>query len=102
MKDMIAELEARRALARAGGGEERVAAQHGRGKLTARERIELLLDPGSFEEFDMFVEHRSTEFGTEKNRVPGDGVVTGWGTINGRMVYVYAKDFTVLGGSTSE
>jgi propionyl-CoA carboxylase beta chain len=102
MKDMIAELEARRALARAGGGEERVAAQHGRGKLTARERIELLLDPGSFEEFDMFVEHRGTEFGTEKNRVPGDGVVTGWGTINGRMVYVYAKDFTELGGSTSE
>src|SRR5580704_8825269 len=102
MKDMIAELEARRALARAGGGEARVAAQHGRGKLTARERIELLLDPGSFEEFDMFVEHRGTEFGTEKNRVPGDGVVTGWGTINGRMVYVYAKDFTVLGGSTSE
>src|ERR1700733_14559440 len=102
MKDMIAELEARRALARAGGGEARVAAQHGRGKLTARERIELLLDPNSFEEFDMFVEHRGTEFGTEKNRVPGDGVVTGWGTINGRMVYVFAKDFTVLGGSTSE
>src|ERR1700678_480826 len=102
MKDMIAELEARRALARAGGGEERVAAQHGRGKLTARERIELLLDPGSFEEFDMFVEHRSTEFGTEKNRVPGDGVVTGWGTVNGRKTFVFAKDFTVFGGSLCE
>ncbi len=102
MNEIIAELESRRDLARAGGGEARVAAQHGRGKLTARERIELLLDPHSFEEFDMFVEHRGTEFGTEKNRVPGDGVVTGWGTINGRMVYVYAKDFTVLGGSTSE
>src|SRR5262245_19137879 len=71
MKDIIVELEARRALAKAGGGEARITAQHGRGKLTARERIELLLDPGSFEEFDMFVEHRSTEFGTEKNRVPG-------------------------------
>src|SRR6201996_9231075 len=102
MKEIIAELEARRALARAGGGEARINAQHDRGKLTARERIELLLDTGSFEEFDMFVEHRGTEFGTEKNRVPGDGVITGWGTINGRMAYVYAKDFTVLGGSTSE
>src|SRR6201996_9765580 len=102
MKEIIAELEARRALARAGGGEARIAAQHKRGKLTARERIEILLDQGSFEEFDMFVEHRSSDFGTEKSRIPGDGVVTGWGTINGRMAYVYAKDFTVLGGSTSE
>ena len=102
MKEIIAELEQRRAMARAGGGEARVAAQHAKGKLTARERIQLLLDPYSFEEFDMFVEHRGTEFGTEKEQVPGDGVVTGWGTINGRMVYVYAKDFTVLGGSTSE
>src|SRR6202789_3526088 len=102
MKHILQELELRRAQARAGGGEKRIAAQHARGKLTARERIELLLDSGSFEEFDMFVEHRGTEFGTEKNRVPGDGVVTGWGTINGRMVYVYAKDFAVLGGSTSE
>ena len=91
-----------RAAGRAGGGEARIDAQHARGKLTARERIEILLDAGSFEEFDMFVEHRCTEFGTEKNRIPGDGVVTGWGTINGRMAYVYAKDFTVLGGSTSE
>ena len=102
MKDILVELEARRALAKAGGGEARIVAQHGRGKLTARARIELLLDPGSFEEFDMFVEHRGTEVGTEKSRVPGDGVVTGWGTINGRMVYVYAKDFTVLGGSTNQ
>ncbi|HWY61095.1 MAG TPA: acyl-CoA carboxylase subunit beta [Rhizomicrobium sp.] len=102
MKDILEELEKRRAQARAGGGQARIDAQHAKGKLTARERIEILLDSGSFEEFDMFVEHRGTEFGTEKNRIPGDGVVTGWGTINGRMVYVYAKDFTVLGGSTSE
>ena len=101
MKDILDTLEERRAGAKLGGGETRIEAQHARGKLTARERIELLLDQG-FEEFDMFVEHRGTEFGTEKNRVPGDGVVTGWGTINGRMAYVYAKDFTVLGGSTSE
>ena len=73
-----------------------------RGKLTARERIELLLDEGSFEEFDMFVEHRCSDFGMEKNKVPGDGVVTGWGTVNGRVIYVFAKDFTVFGGSLSE
>jgi len=102
MKDILEELERRRAQARAGGGEARVEAQHARGKLTARERIDLLLDPNSFEEFDMFVEHRGTEFGIDRMRIPGDGVVTGWGTINGRMAYVYAKDFTVLGGSTSE
>ena len=102
MKEILEELEKRRARARAGGGQARIDAQHAKGKLTARERIELLLDPGSFEEFDMFVEHRGTEFGTDKDRPPGDGVVTGWGTINGRMAYVYAKDFTVLGGSTSE
>ena len=88
--------------ARAGGGEARIEAQHKRGKLTARERLDLLLDPNSFEEFDMFVEHRNTDFGADKKRIPGDGVVTGWGTINGRMVYVYAKDFTVFGGSLSE
>ena len=102
MKHMIHELEERRGRARVGGGEARIKAQHARGKLTARERIELLLDPGSFEEFDMFVEHRNTDFGADKNRIPGDGVVTGWGTINGRMVYVFAKDFTVFGGSLSE
>jgi propionyl-CoA carboxylase beta chain len=100
MKHIIHELEERRSRARVGGGEARIKAQHARGKLTARERIELLLDPGSFEEFDMFVEHRSTDFHTA--RIPGDGVVTGWGTINGRMAYVFAKDFTVLGGSLSE
>ena len=102
MKDMLDQLEARRAQARLGGGEKRIAAQHARGKLTARERIELLLDHGSFEEFDMFVEHRSTDFGMEKTRIPGDGVVTGWGTVNGRTVFVFAKDFTVFGGSLSE
>ena len=102
MKHILTELEARRARARLGGGQDRIDAQHAKGKLTARERIEILLDPNSFEEFDMFVEHRSTEFDMDKNRIPGDGVVTGWGTINGRMVYVFAKDFTVLGGSTSE
>src|SRR5690242_15388522 len=102
MKHILTELEARRARARAGGGEARIEAQHKRGKLTARERLDLLLDPDSFEEFDMFVEHRNTEFGADKNRIPGDGVVTGWGTVNGRMVYVFAKDFTVFGGSLSE
>ena len=102
MKDIIEELERRRGVARAGGGEKRIAAQHGKGKLTARERIELLMDDGSFEEFDMFVEHRSTDFGMEKTKIPGDGVVTGWGTINGRVIYVFAKDFTVFGGSLSE
>ncbi|HEY5347029.1 MAG TPA: acyl-CoA carboxylase subunit beta [Rhizomicrobium sp.] len=102
MKKIITELEKRRAAARLGGGQARIDTQHARGKLTARERIDLLLDPESFEEYGMFVEHRGTDFGTDKDRIPGDGVVTGWGTINGRMVYVYAKDFTVLGGSTSE
>jgi propionyl-CoA carboxylase beta chain len=102
MKDILGELDSRRAAARAGGGERRVAAQHAKGKLTARERIELLLDEGSFEEFDMFVRHRCTDFGMEDDRPAGDGVVTGWGTINGRMVYVYSQDFTVFGGSLSE
>jgi propionyl-CoA carboxylase beta chain len=102
MKDIIDKLEQRRAKARAGGGAERIEAQHKRGKLTARERIELLLDKGSFEEFDMFVEHRSNEFGMEKSKIPGDGVVTGWGTVNGRAVFLFAKDFTVFGGSLSE
>ncbi len=102
MKNILLELEERRARARIGGGQARIDAQHKRGKLTARERLDLLLDPGTFEEFDMFVEHRNTDFGADKNRIPGDGVVTGWGTINGRMVYVFAKDFTVFGGSLSE
>jgi propionyl-CoA carboxylase beta chain len=102
MKDILEKLEERRARARAGGGEARIEAQHKRGKLTARERLELLMDKGSFEEFDMFVEHRSAEFGMEKSRIPGDGVVTGWGTVNGRTVFAFAKDFTVFGGSLSE
>ncbi len=102
MDDILEQLEKRRANARLGGGEKRIAAQHARGKLTARERIEVLLDEGSFEEFDMFVEHRCNDFGMEQTRIPGDGVVTGWGTVNGRLVYVFAKDFTVFGGSLSE
>src|SRR6188508_1118849 len=102
MKDILDKLEERRAKARLGGGQKRIDAQHKRGKLTARERIELLLDKGSFEEFDMFVEHRSYEFGMEKQKIPGDGVVTGWGTVNGRTVFLFSKDFTVFGGSLSE
>ncbi|MBM1219683.1 acyl-CoA carboxylase subunit beta [Ponticoccus sp. SC2-23] len=101
MKDILRELEDRRAIARLGGGETRVAAQHAKGKLTARERIDLLVDEGSFEEYDTFVTHRCTDFGMEENRPAGDGVVTGWGTVNGRMVYVFSQDFTVLGGSVS-
>ncbi|HKK85483.1 MAG TPA: acyl-CoA carboxylase subunit beta [Roseovarius sp.] len=101
MKDILQELEGRRTEARLGGGERRIDAQHSKGKLTARERIDLLLDEGSFEEFDMFVAHRCTDFGMEENRPYGDGVVTGWGTINGRQVYVFSQDFTVLGGSVS-
>ncbi len=102
MNEILTELEQRRATARLGGGEKRIAAQHSKGKLTARERIDLLLDENSFEEFDMYVEHRCTDFGMAETKFPGDGVVTGWGTINGRVVYVFAKDFTVFGGSLSE
>jgi propionyl-CoA carboxylase beta chain len=102
MKDIRENLERRRASARAGGGERRIEAQHKRGKLTARERLELLMDKGSFEEFDMFVEHRATDFGMDKSKISGDGVVTGWGTVNGRTVFAFAKDFTVFGGSLSE
>mgnify|MGYP001424084899 FL=1 len=102
MYDIIRQLEERRARARAGGGKARVKAQHDRGKLTARERLDLLLDPDSFEEWDMFVEHRSTEFNMDKNFVPGDGVVVGHGNINGRLVFVFSQDFTVFGGSLSE
>ncbi len=102
MKHILEELEQRRSEARLGGGQNRIGAQHAKGKLTARERIELLLDHGSFEEYDMFVQHRSTDFGMEKTKTPGDGVVTGWGTVNGRLIYVFAKDFTVFGGSLSE
>src|SRR3954470_6952623 len=102
MKHILERLEERRKEARLGGGERRIAAQHARGKLTARERIELLMDHGSFEELDMFVQHRATDFGMETSKIPGDGVVTGWGTINGRAVFVFSKDFTVFGGSLSE
>ena len=102
MHDILRRLEERRAAARAGGGEKRVAAQHAKGKLTARERLELLLDEASFEEWDMFVEHRSSDFGMDEARIPGDGVVTGFGTIKGRLVFVFSQDFTVFGGSLSE
>ncbi|MEP0323713.1 acyl-CoA carboxylase subunit beta [Bauldia litoralis] len=102
MKEVLEELELRRQAARAGGGAARVAAQHKLGKLTARERIEVLLDEGSFEEFGMYVEHRSNDFGMAEKKIAGDGVVTGWGTVNGRPVFVFAKDFTVFGGSLSE
>jgi propionyl-CoA carboxylase beta chain len=103
MKHILDGLEQRRASARLGGGHKRIEAQHARGKLTARERIDLLLDHGSFEEFDMFVEHRCTDFGMDKGeKISGDGVVTGWGTVNGRAAFVFAKDFTVFGGSLSE
>ncbi|HBZ45297.1 MAG TPA: methylmalonyl-CoA carboxyltransferase [Maritimibacter sp.] len=102
MTDILAQLEARRDTARLGGGQKRIDSQHAKGKLTARERIELLLDEDSFEEFDMFKAHRCTDFGMEKQQYPGDGVITGWGTINGRLVYVFSQDFTVFGGSLSE
>ena len=102
MKHIVEKLEERRASARRGGGEKRIEAQHKRGKLTARERMELLMDRDSFEELDMFVEHRSNDFGMEKSKIAGDGVVTGFGTVNGRTVFAFAKDFTVFGGSLSE
>ncbi len=102
MKEILQELERRREVARLGGGQVRIDAQHARGKLTARERIDIFLDEGSFEEFDMFVEHRSTDFDMDKSKIAGDGVVTGWGTVNGRTVFIFAKDFTVFGGSLSE
>ena len=102
MREILDQLETRRQAARLGGGEARIATQHSKGKLTARERLDVLLDEGSFEEYDMYVTHRTTDFGMAGNKVPGDGVVTGWGTINGRLVYVFSQDFTVLGGSLSE
>jgi propionyl-CoA carboxylase beta chain len=102
VQEILEALDAKRDAARAGGGAKRVAAQHARGKLSARERIELLLDPDSFEEIDMFVEHRCADFGMAEQTVPGDGVVTGQGTINGRLVFVFSQDFTVFGGSLSE
>ena len=102
MDDIIRQLEEKRAAAKLGGGQRRIDAQHAKGKLTARERLELLLDEGSFEEWDLFVEHRCTDFGMEDKKITGDGVVTGYGTVNGRLVFVYSQDFTVFGGSLSE
>jgi propionyl-CoA carboxylase beta subunit len=102
VQQILDQLDAKREAARKGGGERRIAAQHKRGKLSARERLQLLLDQGSFEEIDMFVEHRCTEFGMADARIPGDGVVTGSGTINGRPVFVFSQDFTVFGGALSE
>jgi len=102
MHDIIQKLEAKRAKARLGGGEKRIAAQHAKGKLTARERLELLLDEGTFEEWDMFVEHRCADFGMAQQKIPGDGVVIGYGMINGRLVFVFSQDFTVFGGALSE
>ena len=101
-QDKVNQLIQKRETARLGGGQKRIDAQHAKGKLTARERIDILLDDGSFEEFDMFVTHRCTNFGMESNKVLGDGVVTGHGTIDGRVVYVFSQDFTVFGGSLSE
>src|SRR5215469_10439871 len=101
-QDKISELRQLQAEAKLGGGTRRIEAQHKKGKLTARERIDLLLDPGSFNELDMFVTHRSSAFGLDKQRIAGDGVVTGYGEIDGRLVYVFAMDFTVFGGTMSE
>src|SRR5207249_3974689 len=98
----LEELERRKRESEMGGGEQRIQRQHNEGKLTARERIALLFDPGSFQELDQLVVHRNTDFGMEKQRVPGDGVVTGYGTVQGRPVYAFAQDFTVFGGSLSE
>ena len=102
MHEIIDQLDEKRRRAAIGGGEKRIASQHAKGKLTARERIDLLLDDGSFEEWDMFKEHRCVDFGMEESHIPGDGVVIGYGTINGRMVFVYSQDFTVFGGALSE
>ena len=102
MKEIIKKLDEKRRLARLGGGQTRIDSQHAKGKLTARERIDLLFDEGSFEEWDMFVEHRCTDFGMEDQKIPGDGVITGYGLINGRPMFVFSQDFTVFGGSLSE
>src|SRR5689334_17751731 len=101
-QEKVTELQDLKAAAVLGGGPKRIEAQHKKGKLTARERLDLLLDPGTFNELDMFVTHRSTDFGLDDQRIPGDGVVTGYGQIEGRLVYVFSQDFTVFGGSLSE
>ncbi|HEY4385580.1 MAG TPA: carboxyl transferase domain-containing protein, partial [Ktedonobacteraceae bacterium] len=100
--EKIAELHELQEAAILGGGSKRIETQHRKGKLTARERLELLLDPGSFNELDMFVTHRAADFGLDEQKIPGDGVVTGYGQIEGRLVYVFSQDFTVFGGSLSE
>src|SRR5260221_3667197 len=102
MRDKLELLQAKRAEAELGGGQERIDAQHAKGKMTARERLDVLLDPGSFVELDRFVTHRSTDFGLADQKVLGDGVVTGYGRIDGRLIYVFSQDFTVFGGSLSE
>ena len=102
MQDIINQLEEKRQAARLGGGQKRIDAQHAKGRLTARERIDLLLDKDSFQEWDMFVEHRCTDFSMADSKIPGDGVVTGFGTIHGRLVFTFSQDFTVYGGSLSE
>src|ERR687888_1433121 len=102
MQEKLDLLERRRAESELGGGAARLAAQHAKGKLSARERLDVLLDEGSFVEFDRFVTHRSTDFGLDQQRILGDGVVTGYGRIDGRLVYVFSQDFTVFGGSLSE
>ncbi|HEY0770039.1 MAG TPA: carboxyl transferase domain-containing protein, partial [Sphingobacteriaceae bacterium] len=102
MNNKSEQLQDKRNEALRGGGEARIESQHKKGKLTARERLHFLLDEGSFEEIGMLVTHRSTDFGMQNEKYPGDGVVTGYGTINGRLVYVFSQDFTVFGGSLSE
>ncbi len=102
MNPKIEQLRQLKQQSAAGGGEERMESQRARGKMTARERIDLLLDKGSFHEIDALVTHREHNFGMDKKRIPGDSVVTGWGTIDGRLVYVFSQDFTVFGGSLSE
>ncbi|MEY4413484.1 MAG: hypothetical protein RIQ53_777, partial [Pseudomonadota bacterium] len=102
MQDILQQLEDKRAKARLGGGQKRIDAQHSKGKLTARERLELLFDEGTFEEWDMFVEHRCADFGMPDTKIPGDGVVTGYGMINGRLAFAFSQDFTVFGGALSE
>src|SRR3546814_748544 len=101
-RDKTEALRARREAARLGGGDARIESQHKKGKLTARERLHFLLDEGSFRETGMLVTHRTTDFGMDQEKYPGDGVITGYGTIDGRLVYVYSQDFTVFGGSLSE
>ncbi len=101
MQDIVQQLEEKRAAARLGGGQKRIDAQHAKGKLTARERLEVLFDKDSFEEWDMFVEHDCTDFGMEENKIPGDGVIIGHGTVNGRLIFAYSQDFTVFGGALS-